>query len=366
MTGEFLTGPNGVTRFEHIAERILKRPDLDAKGAFATAAPGVLGMLTQMSGAWNGRETQRWEIPGVTQGGRAVGPDERMATGEDDVGHIAAQRGFEIAGYSMRVGKQDFDYGGMSTDTAMEMARKPVLNFNDQVAKGILMNVLTSGDYAGAVADNFAWSTLDQKDNTQSADLAAQSARVAADVYANGTQTFEHWTLRDGTKAAAGHDHIAATGVAWTPAGAKASADNILEHPGNGRVIAFVDTLVAEDVHADLTTSYANNGPLQGFIEGDSALLGANFAGASRIGVRAGIDYWHMPDMAAAGAVFVAAGKKPLHLHVGAKGGNGAALGTGGWLERGNPETQGTTYGFRDFVSAGVRDPLAIAYDVFA
>ncbi len=365
MSGEFLTGPNGVTRFEHIVERVMKRPDLDPKAAFATATPGVIGQLTDMMGSWRGREELRWEIPGVTQGARAIGPDERMVTGEDDVGHIAAQRGFELAGYSMRVGKQDFDYGGMSAETAVELAKKPILNFNDEVSK-IMLDVMTSGDFSGAVTDNFAWSAADLREQSQSQDLPTQGARVAANVYANSAQTFEHWPLRDGTKAAAGHDHIRATGVAWTAAGAKASADDILEHPGNGRVVAYVSTEVAEDVHGDLKTEYANNGPLQGFVEGDPSLLGAAFGGATRIGVRAGIDYWHMPDLPTASAVFVAAGKKPMHLHVGATGGNGQALGTGGWLERGDPERGGTTYGYREFVSAGIKDPLAIAYDQFA
>lgn len=365
MAGEFLTGPNGVTRFEHIVERVMKRPDLDPKAAFKTATPGVLGSLTNMMGSWRGREELRWEIPGVTQGARAVGPDERMQTGEDDVGHIAALRGFELAGFSMRVGKQDFDYGGISAETAVEMAAKPILNFNDEVSK-ILLDVMTSGDYSGAVADNFAWSATDLAGQTESASLPTQGARVAADVYANSAQTFEHWPLRDGTKAAAGHDHISATGVAWTAAGAKPSADDVLEHPGNMSVVAYVGTLVAEDVDGDVESTYANNGPLQKAYENDASLLGVGFAGGRFINSVKGIDYIHVPDLPGAAAVFVAGGKKPMHLHVGAVGGSGQKLGTGGWLERGDPERGGTTYGYREFVSAGISDPLAIAYDVFA
>ena len=365
MPGEFLNPVGNIQVFEQILARVQRVPDLDPKKAFQSATPGVVGALTELQGPWRGREEMRFEIPGVTQGAKAVGPEERMELGTDDIGHIVALPGFELAGHSQRVSPEMFHYGGMTQERARELAAKPILDFNDEVSQ-IMLDVMTSGDFSGAVANNFAWSATDLASNSQSQALATQNADQVANVYANDGQTFTHWPLRDGTQAAAGHDHIFDTGGAWTQATALTQINNVLEHPGNRTPVGYVGSTVATAIEADMKSELGAVDARVPLVEGDVALASASFAGATPIGVRGGIRYFHMVDLPADGAIYAAAGKKPFHLSIGAVGAEGVGIDTGAWSENGDPERRGVTYGYRRYVAAGVKDPLAVTTGEFA
>lgn len=366
MPGEFLSPVGSIQVFEHVLARVQRLPEMDPKTAFRTATPGVIGQLTEQMGPWRGREDVRFEIPGVTQGGRAVGPEERMEVGTDDIGHIVALRGFELAGHSQRVSPEMFSFGGMTQERANSLAAKPILDFNDEVASNIMMNVMTSGDFSGAVADDFQWSATDLSGNSVSQPIITDDADQVPNVYANGTQTFTHWPLRDGTQASAGHDHLFDTGAAWTESSARTQINNVLEHPGNNTPVAYVGSTVASSVVADLKSEFGAIESRTRLVTEGLDLKGDDFAFASPIGERGGVMYFHMVDMPTSAALFVARGKKPFHLNLGAVGAEGGQIGTRAWTERGDPERRGTTYGYRDYVSAGVKDPLAVTFGEFA
>lgn len=363
--GEFLSPVGTISVFEQVIDRVMRVPDSDPKMAFRTATPGIIGELTQVLGAWQGRGDLRFELPGTTQGAKAVGPEERMDVGSDDIGHIVAKPGFALAGHSQRVFDYMFQYGGMTQERANALAAKPILDFNDEVSH-IMLDVMTSGDYSGSQADAFSWSATDKYGNTVNQPLITDTANEVENVYAYGGQTFTHWPMRDGTLAAAGHDHLFDTGAPWTNASAQTQADNIREHPTNGRVRAHVGSTVAAAVQADLKSEYGGTVLVQSQVENNFSAKGAEFAAAERIGVRGSIEYFHVVDFPTNGALFVAAGKKPFHLNIGMVGEGGRSIEKRSWAEAGDPERGGTTWGFRDFVAAGVIDPLSVSYGEFA
>lgn len=364
MPGEGFINPVGsIQTFRQYVDRVNRMPAMDPKLAFRSATPGVLSNLFDVMGPWQGRASERFEIPGVNEGIRAVGRDQRMVQGKDDIGHIVALPGFEVAGFSQTVHPEDFAYG-LTPERAADLARKPQLDFNFGIAKDILMDVITSGDYSGSITNAFAWSAEDLDGNTASQQLITDDADQVENVYAYDGQTFTHWPLRDGTQAAAGHDHLFDTGAVWSAATAKTQADNVREHPTNGPIRAFVGSTVAAAVQAAKKSDYAGFSAVVEQVERDFAAKGSDFAGATPIGIYEDIQYFHMVDLPASGALYMASNKSPFHLHIGQLAAPGMPVGKGAWANdhRVNDELQGITYGMRDYVAAGVKDPMAVSY----
>jgi len=362
-TGEFLDPVGSIQTFAPVLRDIQRMPAMDPKTVFRSATPGVIGLLTEHLGPWEGRREMAFDIPGVAEGGRAVGRDERMLQGFDAIGHIVALRGFEVAGFSHTVHPSDFAYG-LTAERARDLAAKPQINFNKMVAKDILMDVITSGDYSGSITDDFAWSTLDLAGNTASQQLITDDADQVANVFANSNQTFTHWPMRDGTQAAAGHDHLDDTGAVWSAANAKTQADNVLEHIGKNRAIALVGSTVGTAVQAAKKSDFGGINSIVPLVEQNPNLKGSDFAFAKPIGEYDGIEYHHMVDLPASGMLVFAAGSKPFHLNIGALAAPNMPEGKGAWIRdhAQNDELLGLSYGFRDYVSVGVQDPLAVAY----
>lgn len=359
--GYFLDRVHNDVVFEQVLNRIQRLPEMDPSLAFQTAVPGFLADITAVEGPWPGRDTKRWAIDGKSDIARAIGPDQRARIGGVAEKHIAAVRGFEIAGVSQKVGDQDFQYGGMTSEQAERKALLPLRSFNERVAK-VLMNVATQGDYSGSVTDNFAWSAPDQDGATVTADQVAQTANQVADVFANSTQTFL-WPMRDGTEAAAGHDHIVDTGTTWTLANAAAGRDNVLEHPNMGRVRAYVGATVAAAVRAQAKTEYGAIAERVPFITQADVRDSGGFAYSTPMGiVLDSIEYHYAPDLPTSVQLTVASNQRPLHAEIGAVGDQGRSLGRGGWSERGDAERGGTYFGYRNYGSFGTRMPLAIEY----
>lgn len=359
MAGEF-TEVGSIQVYRNVVDKVNRLASMDPKMAFRSATPGVIGQLVQNMGKWEGIGDERWEIPGVTEGVRAIGRDQRMLLGKSKIAHIVARPGFEIAGFSQTIHPEDFAYG-LSREAARDLALRPNLDFNAGVAS-ILLDLITAGDKTGSITDNFAWSALDLDDNVASQPLATQSAQQVANVFANGSQSFTGWPMRDGTQAAAGHDHLSDTGAVWSAANAKVQANNILEHPTNGRVRAFVGSTVASAVFAAKRTDY-QYAPQRELIEG-GVNKGDDFAGATRIGDYDNVDYWHMVDLPASGVLMHAVGKQPFHVHIGALAVPGMDRDKGAWTRNHaeNDEVMGMTHGYRRFLSAGVQDPLSVTY----
>lgn len=346
--------------FEQVLNRVQRLPEMDPSLAFQQAIPGFLNDLVASEGPWPGRDVKRWVIDSKSDIGRAIAPDQRARIGGIAEKHIVAVRGFEVAGVSQKVGDQDFQYGGMTMEAAERKAILPLRSFNERVSK-VLLDVVTSGDYSGSVTDNYAWSAPDQDGATATADQVAQTATQVADVFANSTQTFL-WPKRDGTETAAGHDHTVDTGASWTLAQAATARDNVLEHPNMGRVRAYVGATVAAAVRAAAKTEY---GPiaerLQFIREGDTR--GNGFAQATDMGIILdSVEYHYVPDLPTNVSLTVASNVKPFHVEIGASGDRGKALGRGGWTERGDAERGGTYYGYRNYLSAGVRNPMAVVW----
>jgi len=182
-------------------------------------------------------------------------------------------------------------------------------------------------------------------------------------VVANSTQTVT-WPLRDGEVTATGHDHLLpAAGATWTVALAATARDLITEHPGNGRVVGYVGANVSADVRAALKTEYgAVESRVPFIISGD--VNGGGFGSATQIGMIDEVEYFHCPDVPDDIAVYVASNKKPFYLAPGAVGVNGENLSITAWTENlaatTGGEIRGLRYGYRDWVTMGVRDPTAV------
>lgn len=363
--GEFLKIRN-YTQWVEVHDRVQQRLDMNPARVFEQAAPNILSQVADNVGPWEERHTKRWAFYDANEDARAIGPDERAREGDLAEKHIVAPPGFEMAGRTHIVRPKDFRYSGMNLQQAAERAARPRLGWNQKVAK-ILMDVLTSGAFGDANDDpsnNFAWTAEDQNGNTITQDIATQNSDQVAAVYANDSQSIT-WPLRDGSETATGHDHIfLAQGASWTQAIAKPIRDTITEHPGNGAIRALAGANVAEDVRADLKSEF-------GAIESRTPMVregipeeGA-FAQAFPVGRVDSVDYFFMPDMPDDIAVFYAANKRPLYMAMGEVGGDGASLGTGAWTEQRDPERRGQKFGYRDYFTAGIRDPLAIAVAEF-
>lgn len=362
-TGEFLEPVGTIKVWEQVLARVQRLTDMDPKMVFTSATPGVIGELTSnsfgdMVGPWRGREEARLEIPGISNGAKAIGPEERMRQGGDDIAHIVALRGFELAGHTYKVSPEMFGYGGMDAQRARALAAKPVIDFNETVSK-IMMDVMTSGDYSGSQTNAFAWSATDLAGNSQSQPLYTDTASEVENVYPYDTQTFTHWPMRDGSQAAAGHDHLFDTAAVWSAADAATQADNVREHPTNGAINAYVGSTIATAVQAAKKSDFAGISNVVPLTEQDLASKGSNFGFARPVGEYDGVNYFHMVDMPTSGALYVSAGKQPYHLNMGVIGTDGNRIETGSWSEAGDAERRGISYGYRTYVTAGVRDPLA-------
>lgn len=350
--------------FEQVLSRVQRLPEMDPSLAFQQAIPGFLNDLVASEGPWPSRDVKRWVIDSKSDIGRAIGPDQRARIGGVAERHIAAVRGFEVAGVTQKVGDQDFQYGGMTLEAAERKAILPLRSFNERVSK-VLLDVVTAGDYSGSITDNFAWSAPDQDGATATADIVAQSASQVADVYANSTQTFL-WPKRDGTETAAGHDHIVDHGATWTLAQSALDRDNVLEHPNMGRVRKYVGAAVAALVRAQAKTEYGPIAERIGFIQGGET-RGNGFAQAESMGiVLDSVEYHYVADLPTNASITVASNVKPFHVEIGASGDRGKSLGRGGWTERGDAERGGTYYGYRNYLTAGVRNPMAVVYSEHA
>lgn len=366
-TGEFKKIRN-YTQWLEVHDRVQQRLDMNPARVFEMAAPNVLGQVAESVGPWEERHTKRWSFYDANDDARAIGPQERAREGDLAEKHIVAPPGFEMAGPTHVVTPKDFRYAGMNLNQAAERAARPRLSWNQKVAK-VLMDVLTQGAFSDAndnPSDNFAWTADDQNGNTITQDLATQNSEQVAAVVANSTQSM-NWPLRDGTETGTGHDHIfLAQGASWTQALAKTHRDTITEHPGNSaRVNALVGANVAEDVRADLKSEF-------GAIESRTPFVsdGIPDAGAFGEAVPVGppvdsVQYFFMPDMPDDIAVYYASNKRPLYMSIGEIDSRGESVGTGAWTEQRDPERRGTKFGYRDYFTAGIQDPLAIAIAEF-
>jgi hypothetical protein len=361
MPGEFLDPVGSIQTFVRVVDDVMRLPELDPKRAFRTATPGAIGDLVEQMGPWEGRGGLRFEMPGVTQGVKAIGRDQRMLQGTDKISHIVALPGFELAGFSHTVHPEDFAYG-LTAERARDLAAKPVLNFNDGVAH-ILMDIITSGDYSGSITDDFQWSAKDLDDNTASQQIITDDANQVPNVFANSTQTIL-WPLRNGTQTAVNHDHLSDTGAVWSAANAKTQADNIREHPTMGRIRAYVGSTVAAAVQAAKKSDFTNTVLIKEQVENSFSAKGSDFGFASPIGIYEDIEYHHMVDLPASGVLMVAAGTKPFHAHIGYKPAPGINGDKGAWTRNHaeNDELLGMTWGFRKYFSGGVKNPLAATY----
>lgn len=361
MPGEFLSPVGSIQSFVRVVDKVQRLPELDPKKAFRTATPGAIGDLVEQMGPWEGRGALRFEMPGVTEGVKAVGRDQRMFQGKDKISHIVAMPGFELAGFTQTVHPEDFAYG-LTAERARDLAAKPILDFNDGVAH-ILLDVITSGDKSGSITDDFKWSAKDLDDNTTSQDIITDDANQVPNVFANSTQTIL-WPLRDGTQAAANHDHLSDTGAVWSAADAKTIANNIREHPTMGRVRMYVGSTIAAAVQAAKKTDYAGTVLIKDQVENSYSSKGSDFGYATPIGFYDDIEYLHMVDLPASGVLAVAAGHRPFHAHIGYKPAPGINGDKGAWTRNHaeNDELLGLSYGYRRYFAAGVKDPLSVAY----
>lgn len=365
MPGEFLDPVGSIQTFVRVVDQVMRVPDMDPKKAFRTATPGAIGDLVEQMGPWEGRGGIRFEMPGVTQGVRAVGRDQRMLQGTDKISHIVALPGFELAGFSQTVHPEDFAFG-LTPERARDLAAKPILDFNAGIAD-ILMNVITSGDYSGSITDDYAWTAKDLDDNAANQQIITDDANQVPNVFANSTQTIL-WPLRNGTQAAANHDHLSDTGAVWSAADAKTIANNIREHPTMGRIRMYVGSTIAAAVQAAKKTDYAGTVLVKDQVEQSYSSKGSDFGFATPIGFYEDIEYLHMVDLPASGVLAVAAGHKPFHAHIGYKPAPGINGDKGPWTRNHaqNDELLGLTYGYRRHFAAGVKDPLAVAYSEMA
>ena len=365
MPGDFNTIRNH-TLFEQVRVRVMERQlSMDPKQAFASANPGFLAELVDPMGPWRGREEVRMEIPGVAEDAVAVDPVDHVTLGSTDMGHIALEPGILVSGKAQMVGPDDFRYG-MTPAQAAERVARPVIDWNQKVAKN-LFDVVTQGafsDGSNDFSDNFAPTyTVDKTAQTVAQPLATQSASVAAAVVANSTQTFAHWPLADGTLASAGHDHLLPTqGASWTETLADTARDLILEHPNMGMVKAFVGSNVAADVVAALKSGYGaieSRVPLVGGSQGGTA---GGFGEQQMITQPIGdVRYVHVTNMPDDIAVYCAINRRPAYMSAGALGEGGQELHEAGWATRPDDETGFRKFGYRRYVSMGIKDPLAIA-----
>lgn len=365
--GDFVKIRN-YTQWLEVHSRVQQRLDMNPARVFEQAAPNVLSSVTESFGSWRERQTERWSFYDENQDARAIAPDERAQEGDLAERHIVALPGFEMAGPTHIVRPSDFKYGGMNLQQAAERAARPRLSWNQKVAK-TLMDVLTQGAFSDSSSDpsnNFAWTAEDQDGRTVTQNLASQDSEQVADVVANDSQSME-WPLRDGGQTSTGHDHIfQSQGASWTQSLAKTHRDTITEHPGNSpRVNALVGANVAEDVRSDLKSEYGAIESRTPIVQEGIPDAGA-FGAANPVGPPVdSVQYFFMPDMPDDIAVYYASNKNPLYMSMGEIDANGEQVGTRGWTEQRDPERRGQRYGYRDYFTAGVQDPLAIAIAEF-
>lgn len=341
--------------FEQVLTGVQRENAMDPKAAFASAMPGFLGNVTENIGPWAGREEMRFEIPGVAEDALAVDFHERAKLGDTSMFHVVAEPGLLLAGRTQQVSPNDFRHG-MSMDQAVERANRPQIDYNQKVAKSLL-DVLTSGGAtAGSLTEAFAWSANDGLGNSVSQPLAAENGNQVAAVLAHSSQTVE-WPLRNGSAAAAGHDHVASSAGAWTEAIAATQRDTILEHPGAGRVQAYVGATVAAAVRAAIKTEYGAIDPRVPFVL-EAPVRVDGFGSADALGTIGSVDYVFSPDMDTNQALYVAANRKPFYASTGASGYSQSGDGVGAWSESGDPETAGVRYGFRQYTALGVKEPV--------
>jgi hypothetical protein len=344
--------------FDSVLHRIQQLPALDPSLAFQQALPGFLNDIVEMEGPWPGRDTKRWAIDSKSDIGKAIGPDQRARIGGVATKHIVALRGLEIAGVTQKVGFQDFQYGGMTVEAAERKALLPLRSFNERVSKA-MFDVVTSGDFSGSPTEDFRWSATTQDGETVQADIITDTANEVPDVFANSTQTFL-WPLRTGGETATGHDHVVDTGAAWSVATAATQRDLVLEHPGAGRVIAYVGATVAAAVRAQAKTEYgAISERIPLVREGQTR---GGFLDSTNMGIYLdSVEYHFVADMPTNTALYVASNQKPFHMSIGANGVDGKSIGRGSWQETGDQERLGKYYGFRNFLSAGMKNPVGAA-----
>lgn len=349
--------------FEQVLVRQQRLAEMDPKKAFASLAPGFLGALSESMGPWRGREEVRFEVPGAAEDANAVAPHERARLGSTDMFHVVAEPGMLLAGKTQWVSPDDFRYG-MTAEKAAERAGRPLVDFNQKTSK-VVMDVITQGAFSDGsddFSDAFAWSATDLNGTAVTHTLATENANQVADVIAHSGQAVE-WPLRDGSVAAAGHDHmLEAQGASWTETLADTARDTILEHPGAGRVAAIVGANVAADVRAQLKTEYGaveSRVPFikEGFVRDDG------FGATDSLGRIGSVDYIYAPDVPDDIAIYYASNQKPFYHSVGdaAAQSVGGSDGLGGWSETMDVERGGLKYGYRNYFTAGCKLPTMVA-----
>lgn len=359
--GTFLNVTN-YRQFELIGREIMQMPDMDPALVFQTAVPGFLGELFQPVGPWQDRQQKAFEFPSKNGQAKAVAANERAVRGGYDKKQIVALPGFEIAGETQTVLPSDFLYGGMTRDEVTRRAMRPRLDWNKATYLAAMDVVSAKGKSTGAPVDNGAYVVNDFHGNSTTKALATNSADVCSDTIANSSQSIL-FPLRDGTEAAANHDHTLGSNAAWTLATQRTNRDLVLEHPGNG---AQVNVIAGATAAAAIRTALASALNVAGITSGE-ALLRAPLSNAGSLASAVpiargweGMDFYFAPDMDTNQVITVAAGKKPFYFSQGAKGVDGSAVGTGAWFEQENVETRGGSYGYRDYLNLGCMDPTAV------
>ncbi len=349
------------TTFHQVIRKVEELVDSDPARVFAQAAPGFLGRLCEDIGAWQGKDEMAFEFVGKGGKGVAVGSDEPAPRGSFNKKQIVGLPGFEVAGFTHVIRKQDFLYG-LKQEDAARRAERPRLEFNRLIAENILDTVLQGGKSTGTPVEGFVWGATDVKGNAITQRKVSEVAnQVVPTVVANATQTML-WPLRDGTETAVNHDHvIAAGGAAWTLALARTARDLILEHPGNANVVAIVGATVAETIRTVMKSELGAISERQTFIK-LAIVNGGGYCDAYPVAENLeGVDYLYSPDMPATTAIYFASNKKPFYLSMGQTAPGGQKMGTGAWAKSVEEEfAPGANYGYREYATMGCKDPTAV------
>lgn len=361
--GEFINITN-YRQFENIAREIMAAPDLDPTLVFQSAVPGFLQRLFKDAGAWPSREQKAWEFPNKLNGARSVSPNERARMDGYAKRQIVSMPGWEIAGRTQTVGPSDFMFQGMTQTDVTARAMRPRLDWNKTVFSAALDVISATGKTTGAPVANGKYTINDFDGNSVAKTLVTDSADQCGDVIANASQSVL-WPLRDGTEAAANHQHtFLAAGAAWTLALGRTHRDTIVEHPNNPVTVeCYVGKNTAEDIRAVMKSELNIGGVTSGeaFVKlGITAGGGLGDAVPIVSGLE-GVTYYYAPDMDADQALYVASGKRPFYYSSGAMGVNGVSVGTGPWFEEDNKETRRGSYGFREYQNLGCDVPVDAA-----
>lgn len=335
---------------------------MDPSSVFSTAQPGFLQELVENIGPWESNNTKRWQFYGVGDQAKAVGPNERARQGQFDAKHVVGLPGMEVAGPTHDILPIDY-VRGLDARGAAKRVQEPILQWN-RVASHTLLDIVTQGAYSRSddtPQEGFAWTVDDFDGDTHTQDLFSEADDSVPTVVANSSQSMA-WPLRDGTETSTGHDHVidAAGGADWTLALGRTHRDLITEHAMTPiRVRAIVGVDIAEDIRGVMKSELDAVESRREFI--DRAFIdGGGFCDATPIVENLeGVSYFHAPDLPDDLAVYYASGMRPHYFAPGRIDDRGDRLDTGAWSEMGNPETRGTKYGFRSYLSAGTHNPVA-------